>query len=610
MKYTKTTMTLIFSACLATHAFAQGGSSGMGGGGDILLDCVRQPSVTQNFLLDIIEKEGFRPHTGNGRDLSSRLEYVLARFGRVDPSRANRYAKMLKQMLEDLKLIRSGRSEDAVLLKKALLELNDIDDSDEIYNYRALGCASKRQLARQEFNLETGKIQFILDLDLFERLDLDNQVATLLHEVIYYEFRADGAVTSRAAREMNRLVLSQEMATIPVCRYHEKIKLWGLKEYLLLGSTRLQEGRFTCSESGELTEVRELYLPFEAYGVERSSELLSMLANQNPSFWLLSAKMKGPEFVAAKTVSHEIAFKMAQVGDQLQRENDASKKESLAPGRWFQARFESGGLIRWSGLQIRHKKRLTDDLVTVLTDTNLKVIDVIRGDGVSVNVMAKSLLEQFVNRAIALRKAETLTVSRLLQIVAWLRQELATNRETSISTALQMLEDPSRVIPQVLDFDVSSFDPKGSAWVQNLLNGKVRECHVTSTQVAISGLVGLRLGGMSLECEHWNGEVSRYRSKVLFPFSFGIGFFVGRVITADIHIEGITEQSVVLRDDFFTAALGFYSPYVGNKIQGAGLAMIGGLNEFSSVKFKKKSQRYDVTTLTRQLLTSIPVKRP
>jgi hypothetical protein len=207
-------------------------SERVGGGGDILTCTIN--SKTTYHLLDMYEDQSAKIDLGSPTlSMDQKVDLAAAIYSTLDPARAKQYLVEAKKILQDIEALEKNEPAPNQLVNwnENGKKLKDIDDADEVYEFE--NC-TKDQLVRQDYGFDS-KAPYTINRDLFNKLDADQKVATLYHEVIYKDFRAHGAVVSRNARWLNRQIMSNNIQNISQKRYLEFLTLNQLKEYKVAG---------------------------------------------------------------------------------------------------------------------------------------------------------------------------------------------------------------------------------------------------------------------------------------------------------------------------------------------------------------------------------------
>jgi hypothetical protein len=161
---------LISSLIFGAKVFATGGT--VGNGGDVAV-C---PGSVE--LLDTYEARtlrGFGLDLGNpSLSVDQKIALAVTKIFSVDPYRAIILKASAEKFMNETKFLRG-------------IALRDIDDSDEVF--LPAGC-ERRQIAIQNTRVVWDDPFYVVDQDLWDRLDNDNKAALILHEVIFRASRA------------------------------------------------------------------------------------------------------------------------------------------------------------------------------------------------------------------------------------------------------------------------------------------------------------------------------------------------------------------------------------------------------------------------------------
>jgi len=267
MKMNKWMMSLVL---VTSSAFAQGGSSHGGGGGNVL-ECIESGKI-KYYLLDVWEakNEGQNIEMGGPtlRTMQEKIEYVRARYAKIDPVRAQAYADEANKMAEDIQALKLNQATpNGLVLFQGPLE--NTADANPDNSFKSLYHDEKpthTQCAIGQLVLQKPKISpldpfYKIDRHYWEFLSLDQQVATLYHEAIYKEFRSVGVYNSKAARNLNGLVMSGKILNITSSQYVEMIRSQGLKSFLL-GGLFNAFGAVTLDSRGEIVGLENQSFQF------------------------------------------------------------------------------------------------------------------------------------------------------------------------------------------------------------------------------------------------------------------------------------------------------------------------------------------------------------
>lgn len=171
-----------------------------GNGGDIVR-CQEDDSETVE-LLDFFESRLLPPHRvldlgPASWGMAQKVEFLLKRIERFDPSRSHRYKEKLAEFFtpEKTRWVTG-------------VELKDIPDS----GFVPLPSTCKiQQIAIQKEPLTPWHRLYTIDRALFDRLSADHQVGLALHEVIYGEAFRLGQRNSQSVRKFTALLSSRDL---------------------------------------------------------------------------------------------------------------------------------------------------------------------------------------------------------------------------------------------------------------------------------------------------------------------------------------------------------------------------------------------------------------
>jgi hypothetical protein len=209
--------TLIYSlsACNIKETSTSDIFSGVqeGNGGDAVVCKASDGTIVSVKSFDLSEAQllrGILPDLGAiDIDPVKKLEFALNRFARLDPERAGRYLQKAKTFVNDSRLVPGY-----VLL--------DIPDSNHIGLED--GCQLEQLVAYIPPRFPQDK-PYIINEDLWKRLDNDNKAAVILHEIVYRELKILGATNSSEARYLNSMILSNLIDGYTVAAYIDLLKI-------------------------------------------------------------------------------------------------------------------------------------------------------------------------------------------------------------------------------------------------------------------------------------------------------------------------------------------------------------------------------------------------
>jgi hypothetical protein len=530
-KYILCTIALIAACTHVPHAQAQGGSSGVGGGGDYLA-CPENGGI-RHYLLDTYEEKGqWTIDAGNGATLEERVAYVLDRLGGMDPVRADRYSREAQVILSGIRELRSQPRLERSGQVIRLSPIRDIDDADETFDFERLGC-TKQQMVRQDLDTDNGKTQYTFDLGLLGLLDLNQQVATVLHEVIYQELRERGATTSKKAREFNRLILDPRMKSYASCQYAVKTKNVGLGGYLILGTVDSTLQNYECDASNNIRVLHEASYPF--FGVKLRSKR---------SFLLKDVGLKNGRTPVDADLGR-LTSGYPKVGKELDlQQND------LHGG---QVRFNGDGTLLWTGLQ----KYSDSGSIRFVTTPALEVLS-IQDQGyynASLSQPVLARLAQFaaeIKRREPLFRADAKERRRVLGIVARVRAEIPGGDLSRIEAAVQELKTGAvSAEPEVAD-------PGAEAWLARVEDSRLIRCFLSETGITGGIGIALQASRQKLICLQANGDSRLYRGRINVRLGGGM---LGGIYHLD-NVQAFADQGVRVQvDDQIFRLFAIAGPY-------------------------------------------------
>ncbi len=190
-----------------------GGVDGSGGGS--VLDC-KTPTGKKYFqLMDYNEANRRNIETDLGPkslSVAQKIEYVLNRLHKINPTRAERYAEFVNAFQQN-----SDRREKSNFGKTP-------DVNDEVI---PKNCERVQVIIQINPELPGDK-RFIINADIYDQLDSETQAGLILHEVVYYEQKMQSA---RRVRYFNAWLASPAMEKINLKDYVGLVKLAGLNDF-------------------------------------------------------------------------------------------------------------------------------------------------------------------------------------------------------------------------------------------------------------------------------------------------------------------------------------------------------------------------------------------
>lgn len=205
-------------------------SSGAGNGGDAV---VCKDSVE---LLDVYEARQMHLELDLGSSPTYRnmILFVTNKLKEKDLYLANLLEKYSLEMVSEFELFQKDPEARGKFVNLGPLEITEVNDSNHVAI--PLGC-KLIQLVNQrepEFSLQ---FRYTINEELWNRMDIENQAMTILHEAWYRIMIEHGATTSQSSRFMNALVASSYLETISFTQYFNDLKKTELKYYKVVNSS-------------------------------------------------------------------------------------------------------------------------------------------------------------------------------------------------------------------------------------------------------------------------------------------------------------------------------------------------------------------------------------
>lgn len=179
----------------------------VGNGGDALV-CQNEQHV---LAFDVFEASlsGLNLDLGNpSESVVSQLEIAFLRLERLDPQRAIFYRKEAAFFFENLSEIRG-------------FQLNDIPDSSHLLIPQ--GCKLEQLIVQNSPQPNPYKY-YLVNLDIWEKMDNSNKASMVLHEIVYREALSFGHTDSRLARRLNHHLISKVLDIFSVEDYRKLLK--------------------------------------------------------------------------------------------------------------------------------------------------------------------------------------------------------------------------------------------------------------------------------------------------------------------------------------------------------------------------------------------------
>ena len=196
---------LLVAACsaLMPAAFA---AQERGNGGDVIL-CADGRAI----FYDLYEMEKLHhltpqiPAGANWQEISGQ---VIDRFQGINPSRAYRFRQRLATFLKEAEFLSD-------------VEMIDIPDTG--IGFFPQGC-KLHQLAIQKVPRVPGEKRYLVNQDIWQRLDEVNRAALVVHELILGDAIEDNHPTSESTRYLNALVLANQLGNYNTRTYIDLLR--------------------------------------------------------------------------------------------------------------------------------------------------------------------------------------------------------------------------------------------------------------------------------------------------------------------------------------------------------------------------------------------------
>lgn len=241
----KTTSVLLLSMIIGTYAHARSGGAGNGGDAIVCPDRV--------ILLDSYEAEKMRltvdlsnPNisTPSWRTMVNVAVKRLEKFDQYTASKLYDYAMEMVNDFEKFQMFPESRGQHVYLGYDIIAEIND---SEHVSTPE--GCEEHpRQMVSQRDPKFRYEYRYEFSKSLWEKMTLQDQAMTILHEAWYRIMLENGAKNSRATRYINGLVASKEFESYSFKDYLEELRATELENYIVpIDSQAVKADRITIN---------------------------------------------------------------------------------------------------------------------------------------------------------------------------------------------------------------------------------------------------------------------------------------------------------------------------------------------------------------------------
>jgi len=199
---------LLLSVVIPFKTFAGGGT--VGNGGDVVV-CKDQVLMLDTY--EALNLRNFKLGLGGPTDsVEAKIKLAVKRLAGVDPYRTAIIAYLASEFMNDTKFVRG-------------VKLRDLKDSDEIFLPEGCGV---EQIAIQNTKVVNSDPFYVVNADLWDRMDNDNKAILILHESIFRG--AEGAWPSPTVRLLNSMAFSTKLDGMKQFDYFEFVHGTVLKE--------------------------------------------------------------------------------------------------------------------------------------------------------------------------------------------------------------------------------------------------------------------------------------------------------------------------------------------------------------------------------------------
>lgn len=214
---------------MLTNLSAFAGSGALNGGDAV----VCKDSVE---LLDVFEARQMQltPDFSGHTNLRDMINHVVQRLKEKDLYVANLLSDYSLEMVDDFELFAREPNARGSNVNLGELEITEINDS--IHVAIPMGCKLIQLVAQRipQFSLQ---FRYTINKNLWDRMDVQNQAMTILHEAWYRIMLDHKAKDSTSARFMNALTASSYIEGISFNQYFNDLKRTELKYYMVVNNS-------------------------------------------------------------------------------------------------------------------------------------------------------------------------------------------------------------------------------------------------------------------------------------------------------------------------------------------------------------------------------------
>lgn len=189
------------------------GGHDRGNGGDVLVCYDSAGKITSAKFYDLFEAEvkfGLKLIAPQGNTLNEKVDSIISRVEKIDPSRAWAFRNWYKDFFQESKFIPG-------------VELGDIpDQGDALW---PVNCKIKQLVVQTDVKPPLNPHRYTFSQDLWNLLDDNSKVATIIHELIFREARIKGHRSSQAVRYLNGLFWADRLNQLTLPEYIKLITI-------------------------------------------------------------------------------------------------------------------------------------------------------------------------------------------------------------------------------------------------------------------------------------------------------------------------------------------------------------------------------------------------
>jgi hypothetical protein len=208
---------------LITTSLVHAGEGGTvtGNGGDVIVcgDKVQMLDVYEGMTLRNLHLDL------DGPDFKSKVDFAIRRIMKVDPWRGRVLWQLNSEFLSEVKFVRN-------------VDLRDIEDSNQPFLPK--GC-KQEQIAIQNIKVTWADPTYIINEDLWDKLDENNKAVLVIHEIVFLaSTRIDGVSqwTSPTVRFMTEIMISNFIFQESDVNYRAYVSTTPLAETVMAGEAK------------------------------------------------------------------------------------------------------------------------------------------------------------------------------------------------------------------------------------------------------------------------------------------------------------------------------------------------------------------------------------